>query len=240
MDFSQIANSSFMYTLGTLVAVFILILSAAFLLRAWRAGKRQGIEPQVMWKVIRSSAIFTIVPSIAILLGLITMAGGLGVPLPWIRLSVIGSVQYELIAANGAASSAGLPDLLLKYMTPEIFASIAIVMTVCILAGPLFNIFALKKYLGGVKNLQKIDNRWGRIVVDCLFMGMICTFLGNPVLTIRQSPRAGWIAILVMIVAAGVYALCDFLVRKKQQKWIDGFSLPISMIVGMVAAGLAG
>lgn len=240
LDFSTIANSGFMYTLGAAVALFITLLSVAFLAKAWRAGISKGIDRAVMRKVIRSSAVFTIVPSIAILLGLITMAGGLGVPLPWMRLSVIGSVQYELIAADSAARAAGLPELLLRNMTPEVFASIAIVMTICILAGPLFNIFFLKGYLGKVKNMQQKDNTWGKLVVASLFMGMICTFLGNPIITIRQAPRAGWIAMLVMVVAAAVYAICDYLVQNKKQKWLDGFMLPISMIAGMVTAGFIG
>ncbi len=229
-----------MYGLGTLVAVFIILQSVVFMRRAWKAGKNAGISGKTMIGVIRSSVVFTLVPSIAILLGLITMAGGLGVPLPWIRLSVIGSVQYELIAADSAAKSAGLPELLLKYMTPEIFASIAIVMTLCILSGPIFNMFFLKKYLHGISNMQQKDNRWGKLVVSSLFMGMICTFLGNPILTIRENWRSGWIAFLVMLVAAGIYALCDFLVQKKNQKWLDGFSLPVSMIVGMITAGFIG
>jgi len=240
LDFSATANSTFMYGLGALVAAFITILSGVFLIRAWRAGRRQGLTAGVMLKVIRTSAVFTIVPSIAILLGLITMAGGLGVPLPWIRLSVIGSVQYELIAADSAARSAGLPGLLLRYMTPEIFASVMIVMTVCILAGPVFNLFFLKRYLGRVNRLQQKDNRWGKLVVASLFMGMICTFLGNPILTVRETPRAGWIALLVMAIAAVIYAGCDALVRYGKQKWLDGFALPISMIAGMVVAGLIG
>ena len=88
--------------------------------------------------------------------------------------------------------------------------------------------------------MQQKDNTWGKLVVASLFMGMICTFLGNPIITIRQAPRAGWIAMLVMVVAAAVYAICDYLVQKKKQKWLDGFMLPISMIAGMVTAGFIG
>jgi hypothetical protein len=43
-----------------------------------------------------------------------------------------------------------------------------------------------------------------------------------------------------MVVAAAVYAICDYLVQNKKQKWLDGFMLPISMIAGMVTAGFIG
>nr|CAC82562.1 hypothetical protein [Treponema maltophilum] len=147
-----------------------------------RAAVAAGIDKKSIRSVIRSSAVFTLIPSTAILLGLVTMAGGLGVPLSWIRLSVIGAVQYELMAATAAASAAGIPALLLDLLTPRVFVSIAVVMTACIISGPLFNLFFLKRYNAGVKNMQQKDNRWGHLVVDSMFMGMICTFLGNPII----------------------------------------------------------
>lgn len=235
---AQTANSTFMYALGGGVALFISLLSVVFMVRSYRTALAVGIDKKTIQKVIRSSCIFTIIPSIAILLGLVTMAGGLGVPLSWIRLSVIGSVQYELIAADSAASAAGVPALLLEYLTPEIFVSIATVMTLCIITGALFNLFFLKKYNNGVKKMQQKDNRWGKLVVSSMFMGMICTFLGNPIIDMRIDPSHGWIGLVVMVVSAAAMFACDMLVKKCKFKTLEGFALPLSMIIGMVFAVL--
>ncbi len=233
---AELANSSFMYVLGGSVALFIALLSVFFMVKSYKAAIVAGIDKKKIHAVIRSSCIFTVVPSIAILLGLVTMSGGLGVPLSWIRLSVVGAVQYELIAADAAASAANVPALLLDYITPEVFVSIATVMTLCITSGLLFNIFFLKKYTGGIRNMQQKDNKWGRLVVASMFMGMICTFLGTPIIDWRLDTSEGWLSLAVMAVSAAIMFGCDVFVKRYNAKNLEGFSLPISMIAGMVFA----
>ena len=44
-----------------------------------------------------SSAVFTIAPAVAILLGVITLSKALGLPLPWLRLSVVGALTYDCL-----------------------------------------------------------------------------------------------------------------------------------------------
>lgn len=238
VNMAQVANSAFMYALGGGVALFITVLSIVFMVRSYRTAIAVGIDKKTIHAVIRSSCIFTVIPSIAILLGLVTMAGGFGVPLAWIRLSVIGAVQYELIAADAAATAAGLPALLLEHLTPEVFVSIATVMTICILSGPLFNVFFLKKYTGRIKTMKQKDNRWGKLVVASMFMGMICTFLGSPIIDLRLDPSHGWIGLVVMFVSAGVMFCCDMLVKKCKLKKLESFALPLSMIIGMIFAAI--
>ncbi|MGI5173059.1 DUF5058 family protein [Treponema sp. OMZ 840] len=235
----QAANSAFMYAVGTVITLFIVLISVVFAVRSYRAAVAAGIDKKTIRAVIRSSAVFTLIPSTAILLGLITMAGGLGVPLSWIRLSVIGAVQYELIAANAAASAAGIEALLLNLLTPQVFVSIIVVMTLCIISGPMFNLFFLKRYSRGLQNMRQKDNRWGKLVVASLFMGMICTFLGNPVIALRVNPRTGLISLSVMIISALVMGLCTFAVKKYRLKNLEGFALPLSMIAGMICAVFA-
>ncbi len=238
MNMSSLANSSFMYLLGGFVAAFITLLSVFYIVRSYKEAIAAGIDKKTIHLVIRSSCIFTIVPSIAILLGLVAMSGGLGVPLSWIRLTVIGAVQYELIAADAAASAANLPALLLNYLTPEVFVSIATVMTVCILSGPLFNVFFLKKYTSGIKTMQQKDNKWGKLVVASMFMGMIATFLGTPIIAWRLDAKEGWLSLAVMAASALAMLCCDMLVKKCKIKTLEGFSLPLSMIVGMTFAAI--
>ncbi len=238
MSMAEIVNSPFMYLLGGVVAVFITAFSVVFMIKSYKAAILAGIDKKTIHTVIRSSCIFTIVPSVAILLGLVTMSGGLGVPLSWVRLSVVGAVQYELIAADAAASAAKIPALLIENLTPEVFVSIATVMTVCIISGPLFNIFFLKKYTSGIRNMQQKDNKWGRLVVASMFMGMICTFLGNPIIDIRLDPHEGWIGLAVMVVSATAMFFCSFFVKKYKAKTLEGFALPLSMILGMIFAML--
>ena len=92
MNFSP--NSGFLYTVAVIVIVFVLAQSLFFLIRSYRRAKVIGMDMAQVKKTIISTAIFTIAPAVSILLGVITLSKFLGLPLPWIRLSVIGAITY--------------------------------------------------------------------------------------------------------------------------------------------------
>ena len=94
-----------MYILGGIVGIFVIAQSVYFLVKALRRGKALGITGSVIKKTIFSSAVFAVLPSISILIGLIGLTSALGLPLPWIRLSVLGAVTYELPAATTALNA---------------------------------------------------------------------------------------------------------------------------------------
>jgi hypothetical protein len=48
---------------------------------------------------------FSIVPSIPIVIGIGIMMQYLGIAIPWIRLTVIGALQYELLSMDTAAQA---------------------------------------------------------------------------------------------------------------------------------------
>ena len=136
-------NSGFFYLLVALVLAFITVMCFVFLVKSYRAGIAIGMDRKVLKKAIISSATFTLLPSISILLGVIALSGTLGVPLSWLRLSVIGALQYELNVAEIAAQSVGLSGLRLSEMNMTAFVTIFLVMTVGILSGVFCCIFFL-------------------------------------------------------------------------------------------------
>ena len=83
----KVANSWWMYTLGVVVVVFVLAGCAFFIINAFKEAKKMNMDQKVLKKVILNSAVFTILPSISILIGVVALSGTLGVPLPWIRLT---------------------------------------------------------------------------------------------------------------------------------------------------------
>ena len=105
-DFS--VNSGFLYAVTALVVVFVLAQSAFFLLKAARRARQLGITGQTIRKTVLSSALFSVAPAVAILLGVITLSKFLGLPLPWLRLSVLGALTYELPAATTTATATAL------------------------------------------------------------------------------------------------------------------------------------
>ena len=133
MSIQQLSTTPLFLISGGVI-LFVMILSVFFMIRAWKAGIAIGMDKAKLRKTVITSITFTLLPSVSILLGVLALSGSLGVPLPWLRLSVIGALQYELPVANGAADVL-LPKtgLTIEALTPGIFATIGLVMTASIM-----------------------------------------------------------------------------------------------------------
>ncbi|MBQ4283678.1 MAG: DUF5058 family protein, partial [Lachnospira sp.] len=154
-DYLSSVNSGAFYGIVALVLGFVTVMCFVFLIKSYRTGIKIGMDKKVLRKTITSSATFTLLPSISILLGVVALSGSLGVPFSWLRLSVIGALQYELNVAEIAAQSFGLSGLKVSEMSMEAFVTIALVMTVGILGGVFCCTFFLKKYLAKVQKKPK-------------------------------------------------------------------------------------
>ena len=224
-------NSSFMYTIVAIVIVYVIAQSMFFLIKAWRRAKELGMEVSTLKKTMLSSALFTVAPAVSILIGVISLSKFLGFPLPWLRLSVIGSLTYEFTAATTAASAIGA-SITQTITDPKVFAAIAWVMTLGILPSLLLVSILGKKIENGIIKLKSKDNAWGEIFLTSLFLGMISAFLGVIFATIHQGLK-GWIPVFVMIASALIMAICGIIVKKFHIKWVEDFALPISMLGAM-------
>lgn len=238
-EFFAVANSPILYGMVAVIIAFVMAMAIYFLVKSYREGIRIGMDKATLRRVVISSASFTVVPSIGILLGVIALSGALGVPVPWLRLSVIGALHYEAMAADVAASAMKLPALSAEYMTPSALVTITFVMTIGIIWGAVFSVIALKKYqakvLGKVATEEKSDNRWGNILFNAMFIGMICAFIGTGFSDLRN----GSFLSLAVIVISGIFmAFFTWVSKRKYFKWVESFALSFSMLLGMTAAVL--
>ena len=227
-------NSLFLYGLAVCVILFVLAQSIFFLVRAYRRGMELGMGAAKLKKTIVSTAVFTIAPAISILIGVVTLSKFLGIPLPWIRMSVIGAITYELPAATSTANALGL-SLAEMITDPKVYAAIAWVMTLGILPSIILPPILMKKIQGGVVNLKNKDSKWGDIFMTSLFLGMISAFLGMVFADIRNGLE-GWIPIFVLLSSAAIMAGLGILITKKNMKWLETYALAISMVGAMVFA----
>lgn len=137
-------ENGFMIGLGLFIVVFVIAQSLFFLVKAWKQGKKLGITTDTLKNTVVSSALFTIAPAISILATVIVLANSLGIVLPWIRLSVIGNLAYESVAAEAALDTFGL-TLSSPVTDPKVFATIAFVMTIGCILPLILIIFVMKK-----------------------------------------------------------------------------------------------
>ena len=128
MEFS--VNHPILFVIVGLVIAVVLAQSVYFLVRAVKRAKALGIASQTVKKTISSAAVFTIAPAVAILVGVVALSKSLGIALPWLRLSVIGSLSYETIAANNTLTAAGM-QAGSTVTDPSVFVTVFWVMTPC-------------------------------------------------------------------------------------------------------------
>lgn len=229
-------NSTFLYLIAVCVILFVLVQSVFFLVRAYRRGKQIGIKAEVLKKTIVSTAVFTIAPAISILLGVVTLSKFLGIPLPWIRMSVIGAITYELPAATSTANALGI-SLSEAITDPKIYSAIVWVMTLGILPSIVLPPILMKKIQGGMIKIKNKDSRWGDIFMTAMFLGMISAFLGMVFADVRSGIK-GFIPIFVLLVSAAIMGICGILIKKFHMKWLETYALSISMIGAMIFAVL--
>ena len=247
---------------GILVAV-VLGQSIYFLVKAMRRSKELGMDQTKIRKTIKTAAIFTVAPAVAIVISIITLSKKLGLPLPWLRLSVVGSMSYETIAANNALSAMGQSLGSETALNAQQYVNVLLVMTISILVGIWLVPIIGKKLLSGMSNLSNRDAKWADIFQNSLFIGMISAFLGfvfcdvsrlwtadeNGLVTIMQTnpetnvqepvsytATSGLVPVFVLVVSALVMVICGLLMRKPKMKWLSEYALPISLILGMAAA----
>ena len=96
-------SSTPLYLISGAIILFVALMSVFFLIRAYRAGIAIVMDKAKLKRAITSSITFSLLPSISILLGVIALSGTLGLPLPWLRLSVVGAHHYETSVADIAA-----------------------------------------------------------------------------------------------------------------------------------------
>ena len=239
-EYLSSVNSGIFYLLVAGILGFITIMCFVFLVKSYRAGIKIGMDEKVLKKTITASATFTLLPSISILLGVIALSGTLGVPFSWLRLSVVGALQYELNVAEIAAQSIGLSGLRVDELSIGAFVTIALVMTVGILGGVACCILFLKKYLGKIQKAPKKENNgkpgFGAHATTAMFVGLCAAYIGSYIG--KAIPREGYdiMPLFVAVVAALVMAVFEYFIQKKGKAALENFSLAASMLVAMAAA----
>ena len=232
-------NHPVLFVLAGIIVLVVLAQSVFFLRKAWKHGREIGMPMDKLRHIVISTAVFTIAPATAIVISVISLSKKLGIPLPWMRLSVVGAITYETPAAANALSAMGLEWADITSLTATQYVTVAAVMTMGIMVGIWLVPVVGKKLVGGMINLEKRDRKWGEIFSASLFMGMISAFLGyvfSDFYKVFQGDPSGLIPPLVMLVSAAVMGLCGLSLKKLGWRWMNDYALPISLIAGMAAA----
>ena len=252
-------NSPIIFIMVGIIILAVLIQSIFFLVRAIKRANQKNMDKAIIKKTIISSALFTIAPAIAIVVGVVSLSKSLGVAVPWLRLSIIGSLSYELIAAQNALTAFGV-KMSETITNPQVFVTVLWVMTIGIITGLVLPQLLTKKIQNGMIKLEQKDKKWAEIFNNAMFLGMISAFLGyvfcdlgrlwlstdgvytttekvDGVLTeVQYTNTSGLVPVCVMLSSTVVMLILGLIAKKTKARWINDYALPICLIVGMALA----
>lgn len=242
----------FIYVLAILIVIFLIAMSTVFLIRGYKRGKEIGISKEKLRKVIIHSSIFAIVPSIPIIAGVAILMPKISLPLSWIRLTVIGSFHYELIAVENMSKNTNI----VATSPNGILATALLIMTISILAGLIGNLIFLKKFDNKLAQMRKKNGKWMEILTMAMFIGLIATLGGQQIANgivggikmIANSPQPvsekvqthgeRLLSFITLASSAGIMIIFGGLIKKFKLKKLEGFALPLAMLGGIVVASL--
>lgn len=236
MEFN--VNHPILFLLSGLLIFVVLVQSVYFLVKALRRARELGMEKSKLKKLILSAIAFTVAPAVAIVISVITLSKDLGVALPWLRLSVIGSLSYETMAATNAVGAMGM-TFGSSSLNASQFVTVTIVMTIGIMVGIWLVPLIGKRLQNGMISMEKRDKKWSEIFTNAMFIGMISAFVGYVVCdvsTVFKGDFTGLIPVAVALVSVVVMLLCGLGMKKLKWQWLSDYALPISLVVGMAAA----
>ena len=226
--YSYVANSSIMLIFCSLAIVVVLVQAVVFMRTAWKRALELGYTTSDLWKVVKSSAIFSIVPSLPIIISYVILMPALGKYFPWLRLSIIGSATYETMAANMAVTSFGFEGLGSADFSPDVFGSLLWVVTMGIFLSSLSSLL-LKTFDMKMQTITSTPNSFGKVIPNIMFVGMMATISAPYLIDVTNIP-----SVVTIVVSAGVMIGLNALGKKHAA--LKEFAFSLSMVAGMASA----
>ena len=179
MDAMKIANSIPMWLACALPVAFVILQAVLFARGAYKSGKKLGLNDKQMKKAMKSSAVTSIGPSIVVLSAMLSLLVSVGGPIGWMRLSMIGSVMFESIAAGLGTSAVGV-QLGTDTLTPEALGMAVWTMILCSIGWALFATFSANKMDKIEKKVSRGNTGTLTTIASCAIIGVFSAMCGKP------------------------------------------------------------
>jgi hypothetical protein len=242
MDIMAIANSPAMWIACAIPVCFVVLQAVLFLREARKAGKEMGITEVQMKSAMKSSAVTSIGPSIVVLSGMLSLLVTVGAPMGWMRLSMIGSVMFESIAAGLGTSAVGV-TLGTDPMTAEALGMAIWTMILCSIGWVIFATFSANKMDKIEAKVAKGNTATMTMIASCAIIGvfsaMCASHLIKPVyqMALATDPAVvagSWKNCLACVLGAIIMYVLNTVAAKKEIGWLREWALTITIIVAMI------
>lgn len=235
-EYLKIANSPLMW-IAVIPAVLLTFVQAGiFTKRAIASGKKIGITKKQFKSAVSASAVASIGPAIVIAIGCLALITAIGGPMAWMRLAYIGSVGFELMAANFGAQASGV-ILGGEGMDLNIFAVCC--WTMCLGCLGWILVTALFTHRLGALTERISQGRAARVAILSAggAIGAYAYLVFDKAIPAAGTPAnmGNIIAIVVSFCLQAGFVLYG---KKSGKSWCSKWGMTIAMFSGMIVAGI--
>lgn len=230
MKYTEISNSTWMYIWVGITITLVFAQCMIYMYKAWGRARQLGYTDKQIKRGLYTGIGVSIMPTLPVMLILITMIPLMGTPLVWLRLSTVGSAPYETQAATLGIQAVGETMTAGGYSA---YAWVCAAWTMTFGAGVsiLWSAFALKPIDKLYAKLEKYDMGL-LLVVGSGCMAGIMGYCSNAYGFCAMDTMG-----VIFLFSFAVSALMGVLYKKfPEKRWLNDFNLAVSMILGMALA----
>jgi hypothetical protein len=234
MSFFDAANHWLIYVMVIAGITFVAAFAVLSMSKSWKRALAKGYTRDKLMTIVRASVSASIVPSISIVIGLFSLVALIGIPWPWWRLSVVGALTYETMAADSAIKAAGLDLSRLAEADASHFVLVMFVMSIGIIGGMFISPFVTKPIHLGSMKMKAGDKRWAVLGGSVFFLVILAVF-DTPIFL--NWTKAGFTQMLTFVTSAGLTVMLTRVAVGKLA-WLKSFVLAISLVLAMASSVL--
>lgn len=231
MNYLDVANSPILWIACAIPVTLVIIQSVIFMKRAWKTGIEIGMSAESLKMAVKTGLITSIGPSLVILVGMVALIAVLGGPISWMRLSFVGSVMYESMAASYGTQAMGIALGDPSAMNVDALFCAIWAMVSGASGWVIFSAF-LPKFANKLeKNVAKGNDTILKVVAGVAIFGAFGGFMPSYILGFDKGTLAILFGGIIMFI-------CMYLNERKGIKFLREWGLAIALFGGMIITAL--
>ena len=225
MEALQIANSLPMWLACGVAVVLVIAQALIFIKKAMDAAPKVGLSKEEVNKAVKSAALTSIGPSIVVLSGMLSLLVTVGGPMAWMRLSFIGSVMFESIAAGIGTGAVGV-QLGVDELTPLALTMAVWTMIIGSVGWIIFSTFAADKMDKIQAKLAGSNPAGLTIISSGAIIGAFAAMVGQKLVALDKNALATVLGAVLMFVMMQ-------LTKNEKYAKLREWNLTIAILVAM-------
>lgn len=227
----KIANSIGLWVCALVTVLLVFIQSFLYVRMSVKEAKARNMDKSLLTKSFRIGATTAFGPAVSGLVVMVGLIAAIGLPISWMRLSIIGATATELTAATVAAQTIGLelghPQYTLEALSLGFFT-----MAINVTGWLLVCTFFTHKMEDMRLKMGKGDTKWLNLITAGASVGVF----GNLAAQRCVAGMAPLVACVGSILS--MYIMQKYLCPRVKglSEWALGICMIISMVLGTLTA----